>query len=362
VQIFGSPPAFDLPIVAKTLTESPLVVVDVGAAGGIQDIWRENGATRYARYFGFEPNPQNFAELKDDEVTRYFQMALSDSVGPQEFFAHSVYPTNSSLRPPPSTPKDPADRHDVITVDVSTIAQLRQEEVLPAVDVLKIDAERNDYFVLEGAGDYLESEILCVAAEVEYYQIGDRNQFADIHKLMTGRGFLLFGVAVSLGTLGDVGGGDVLYLKDIGSILASDDSDQRKWERAVKLFTVAAIMHHHRYAYAIARAAEDAGILGSEEARVLRKFVEDSLFLPFAFSPFLRSRRLAHLFSLLAQIIWGPKWGAKSAPRFSTLRSYRHLSLNRGFAPRAWARRHKAELDRHYGFYENSRGFHYKDF
>lgn len=346
-----------IPAMSALLSEHPLAVIDVGAAGGIQSMWRRPGLENHVRYFGFEPNPANFSSLREDRVTKYFQLAISDQPGSHPFHACG---TVSSLVERDDRVASFADQFETIQVTVETLENLRDANTLPRLDVIKTDAERHDYFVVKGASKYLAAEVLCVTCEVEYSGKRKGSRARDIDELLTPNGFLLFGMQHKLGALGELFGGDVLYLRDVGSILTSDADAAVKRERLLKLGAICLILNHHTYAHVVAQAGEESGVLSAPEADSLRNAIARHVFLPFAVPFRSRALRLAHGFSVMAQIASGPKWSSKAAPRPGSLRAYRQLSVDGAYVPRSWRQRYEQRLAEAFQRYKRLRGIFYE--
>jgi len=148
-----------------------LVVVDVGAAGGLQQPWA--GVEEHVVAVMFEPNPVMAAELRQQK-TKFSEViviesGLSDHVG-QETLHITMSEGCCSLL----TPNDdflgiytvaPAFRirHDV-PVAVTTYQTLYRAGRVPKPDLVKIDVQGLEYEVLTGFGDLLDA---CMAVQLE---------------------------------------------------------------------------------------------------------------------------------------------------------------------------------------------------
>lgn len=330
------------PVAKSVIANSPISVVDVGAAGGIQPIWRERGFEKFCAYFGFEPNPENFKKLPSAHATKYFQMAISDKTGNLPFHKFS---TVSSLVERKDRQASFSESFEVIQVAADTLANLRDGHVLPRLDVIKTDVERHDYFAVKSAGRYLESETLCVVSEFEYYGKEEGSRFRDLDLLLTSSGMLLFGLQHKTGALGEISGGDLLYLKDLGWIIKSDLDIEEKREQLVKLFLICLILSKYQYAYTIARVSGEHGIFDSEDTEHFVEQTYGNVFLPFAVPLNRKGLPLANGFSLLAQILSGGKWGGKAAPRPAALYPLHQLTVGSTYVPSSWSSRYREYLN-----------------
>ena len=344
---------FEIEVIATELRARPLVVIDGGAAGGPADYWWEPSGL--VKVFGFEPDLANYRALPKNEHWAYRKMALSNRDGKATF--HS-YGTVGSLERRRSY-----EAHGLAftaaEVDVRRLASLRSEGLVPSLEVIKTDVEEHDIAVLEGAGEYLGEETLCVTSEFTFMQRISGSNFGRMDALLTSNGLLLFGISSGRGALGELSGGDVLYLRDIGSILASPAPAPVKRQRILKLFVLACLFRLPRYAYSLARMGGESGVLSRDEASSLRQAVLRDLFLP----ALQRSRWAARIsagLAALAQIAAGPAWSAKSGPGNNRLRASRWLFAAARLLPRTWSRRYEASLERLYQRYREQCGVFYE--
>ena len=339
--------------VSSILKSSPITVVDVGAAGGIQPIWKTGWFARYARYAGFEPNPENFAKLRCDETTAYHQLAISDRSGRLPFHAHK---TVGSLVERKDRAAMFGEEFETIEVEVDTLANLRERGTIPRLDVIKTDVERHDYFAVKGAGEYLRRETLAVTSEFEYHGQEQGSRFRDIDDLVTSNGFLLFGLQHKLGTFHEIFGGDVLYLKDAGHVIRAGLGEAETVEQLIKLYLISLLLGKHPYAYCVARMGQEEGIWSNERTDELLEPLSKYAFLPDAVPLRKGGLRLANGFSLLAQIFSGGKWGGKAAPRPASLTPLTQLTVPAGYLPRSWRRRAQSSLEERYRRYRKLLG------
>lgn len=345
--------------VMNAIQDRPITMIDVGAAGGIQPIWRDRGFERYCQYFGFEANPDNYAKLPNESKTVFFQMAISDSIGQMPFYKFS---TVSSLVPRTDRSASFNEKYETIDVKVETLENLRSNGTLPGLDIIKTDVERHDYFAVKGAGIYLKNETLCVVSEFEYYGAHEGSRFRDIDNLLTTNGMLLFGLQHKTGALGEISGGDLLYLKDIGHIISLDIGIEKKREQALKLYLICFVLSQYQYAFSIAKIGKEHGFWGEEESDVLSNYVLEFEFLPYAVPWVSGGLKIANFFALIAQIFSGSKWAGKAAPRLAALRPFGQLTVRRSFLPSSWSRRYAERCNAWYERYQRLRksGMFYK--
>src|SRR5206468_3780510 len=111
-----------------------------------------------ARVFAFEPSESTFQRLCDHLCNeRRFsahRLALGERKGDVEFFEYEASFYNSLVPNPPNQPGMSRDGRRVI-VPCTTIDVFCRDQKIDEIDVLKIDAERCDLWVLRGAKEML---------------------------------------------------------------------------------------------------------------------------------------------------------------------------------------------------------------
>ena len=140
------------------------------------DVGANDGATTRAallcfadiRVYAFEPHPHTFLRLRENiPGTRFhpFNMALGDRAGSAELFSCDNDKINSLVQDAPFATRF-KQRSKPINVEISTIDDFCAAHGIAAIDVLKIDTEGYDLFVLKGAAQKLANqEIKFVYAE-----------------------------------------------------------------------------------------------------------------------------------------------------------------------------------------------------
>jgi hypothetical protein len=191
----------------------PLVLVDVGCAGGIDEAWRAFGPTLVARgydtdvdaceeaqarepfgnvlyqarYVGL-PEGHPFVERRQAEAARWPNTNIWGRVTAGHLAARQlgVVASQSARRT--------ADPTDVLGVDA-----IVREEQLPTVDFVKVDVDGPDFEVLESAREVLaEQQVLAVGLEVNWFGSASptENTFHNTDLFMRQQGYDLFGVTV----------------------------------------------------------------------------------------------------------------------------------------------------------------------
>lgn len=318
---FPSPFAIDF--VARTLAAAPLTIVDVGCAGGIDPLWRRYEKEQHLRYFGFEPNPSEFDQLKSRANTQFFPYAVSDSQREDDFYAFATF---GGLRYRPEAETDRKMKFDRIRVKVETLSNLRATGVLPSVDVLKSDTEGHDLSVLHGLGDYFP-ELLCVKSETLFAAGPGENAFSDIDQYLRAKSFTLFGFQFNLGYANEPFGGDAIFVRDVWSIVEADLADEIKAQRIAKLICICFFLRNMEYAYIVARVAAEAKIISPDDLHKIQQVAGSVAYLPNVLPSWATALGLSHLFSMLSQVAAGRRVGNKSVAKDNRFDRYRRLYI-----------------------------------
>ncbi len=189
-------PVFD-PVYAR----DPLVLVDVGARGGLKGNWA--AAARHLRVIGFEPDPEEFRRLSAQSAVgsparTFLGVALHNRREPLRLFVArdrgltSIFEPNREFLD--AFPE--ADRFDTVSrdeVQADTLDSQLAAHGIADVDFLKVDTQGSELFVLEGAAAALDTALLGVEIEVEFTPIyRDQPLFADVDQRLRRHGFELF--------------------------------------------------------------------------------------------------------------------------------------------------------------------------
>ncbi len=274
--------------------EHPLVLVDVGARGGLKSNWA--AARRHLRVLGFEPEKREFGQLADaesatDAATKYFDVALHDRRGPLRLHVARDRGLTSMFAPnreflndfPEASRFDTVDVHEV---QADTLDHHLETHGLSDVDFMKVDTQGSELLVLQGATRMLQTSILGVEAEVEFTPIySGQPLFAEVDSFLRGLGFLLFDLRPCYwkraagrgigGPRGQIIWADALYLKSAPALRASAASfdaarQAGKWLKAI---SIALLYGYFDYALELARTAD--GLQPDERALIEQRLREN---------------------------------------------------------------------------------------
>ncbi len=172
---------------------SPVILVDVGARGGIDARWKGIPV----RVIGFEPDPEECAKLNVSPDEIYLPYALwservsktlylVDSPHAASFFEPNYEFISSFVQERHYRPKGTTSLN-TISLDCA-ISSVNIKEV----DFLKIDTEGAEMEILKGAGRTLQN-VLAIELEVWFNPVQKETPFfADIDPFLRAAGFQLF--------------------------------------------------------------------------------------------------------------------------------------------------------------------------
>ena len=266
----------------------PLVLVDVGARGGLKKEWQP--AAAYLQHVGFEPDTREYQALRarapEAGAPLLFPVALHNRRGTVTFQLAKDRGLSSVFEPNrPFLDLFPdAARFDITeraTVDATTLDELvAGTPEIRGVDFLKVDTQGSELFVLEGATRALRDHITGVEVEVEFNPVyTDQPLFGDIDRVLRPAGFQLFDLRPvywkrSAGV--DVGGprgqliwADALYLKDrpgLSAVLAATDPARRR-AKLLKAISIAALYGYLDYGLDAATHAGD--VLSNDDRQIV---------------------------------------------------------------------------------------------
>ncbi len=220
-------------VIARSLGESRVTLVDVGASGGIHYRWKR--WSRLLRVIGFEPEEREFVKLPQTPSERWFNVALAGARGHRILNVTREQSNCSLLRP--NRPvldrlqwsrSDPAMDFEItkeVHVDCMSLDEvLSSEKISP--DFLKLDTQGSELEILRGAQRALSEDLLLAEVEVEFIPIYENQPlFADVDAFMRHSGFTLLdlgnvlsikprGMAGLGGPKGRIVAADALYAKE----------------------------------------------------------------------------------------------------------------------------------------------------
>ena len=233
------------------LENNNLIIVDIGASGGIDARWGKT--TEFYKGILFEPDPREFNALKknSDNNLIVLNSALADSKKEVEFhlckkqMVSSIYPPNFNFLNKFSD----AERFNVekiIHLNTDTLDNQLKKEGINEVDFIKIDTQGYELSILKGSSGCIENIIgLDVEVEFEPMYIG-QPLFSEVDSYVKNRGFVLIDLKRYYwkrnnnkntgNSKGQIIFGDALYFKSPEQILSISSISQEKIIRAIFVY------------------------------------------------------------------------------------------------------------------------------
>lgn len=272
----------------------PIILLDVGASGGVQRIWRK--AKEFLQVVGFEPDKRAFDGLRktEDRSQKFINEALHSFEGTAKLnFAKkqtcsSVFAPNFSL----ISQFPDADRYSI--VDTSDIhvrpltKNILSKNNIKDADFLKLDTQGCDLDILKGATEVVDRYLFGIEVEVEFSPIYiNQPLFSDVDIFLQEHGFQLFDLKRYYwkrevnnsfsNKKGQIIFADALYFKTYESLYNSIigmDVSLRKI-KILKALSICLIYNKVDYAAYLADRANRDGILDSADLGVILKRLSD---------------------------------------------------------------------------------------
>lgn len=298
-----------------------LTCVDVGCAGGFDPFFARLPNQDLINFYGYEPNKDEFKKFKKlKNLPKNYEIkniAISDSSGQKTFFSNS---TVSSLNERKDRELRFGEKFEEQLINCSTLFDCRRSKSIKNdIDILKIDTEGSEIRVLNGAGDLIDKEILCIKAEFAFDSRNGTNKFSEIDELLTNKGFKLMAITTNKSINGGLSGGDCLYFFD-----PSINSNRKISEMQLKKLAIIS------FSFGFIDFCSILPIFCAEFSdhdfvSEIKELASSEIYLP-RLMPFY-SVKLAYLFSLLSILIIGKKSGSKISPSSNRLLPFKNLYI-----------------------------------
>jgi FkbM family methyltransferase len=292
----------------------PLMLIDVGARGGMQNNWSR--ARRFLRVIGFEPDPKEFEHLLKGGTssnTTYLNTALDNktttrilnltrSGGVSSIFA----PNRDFLNRFPEY-----ERFDVLkTIPLSTDTldnQLHKNQIQD-VDFIKVDTQGSELYILQGGEKTISNSVFGIEVEVEFASMYQGQPlFADVDNYLRSIGYQLFDLRPcywkrSIGK--DYGGpkgqiifADALYFRDYKSFHKISDKISDMVEKKSKILRSLSLCVLYGYLdYALELVGSTYGVFSDDEYNLIKVALTSEIPISNKI-PYFRGRsRIANLF------------------------------------------------------------------
>jgi FkbM family methyltransferase len=301
----------------KYYQKFPLVLVDIGARGGVQSNW--NSATKHLRVIGFEPDQQEFDRLihsTDPSRVKYLNTALYKEKKRLDFHLarergrSSIFlPNRKVLHSFPES--ELYDVTETVQFQSDTLDNQLLEAQIEDVDFIKIDTQGSELSILEGAERILNQSILGLEIEVEFVQTyEDQPVFSDIDRFVRRFGFDLFDLRPHYwkrryGTKygrkrGQIIFADALYIRTpegISLVLEKTNDEISKKSKALRALSVCVLYGYLDYALEVFETTSE--LFSEEEKRVFLASVTSDVPFSNKIPHFPGKRRIALAFYAL---------------------------------------------------------------
>jgi len=273
-------------LTGKLPAADPVTVADVGAMGGVARKW--NALGERCRILAFEPDPREFAKLRNTDRVTYINYLLAEKSQPQTFFISrnggmsSISQPNLELLGEFENVNrfDVVDRHEIPAVRTSSFDDVVHEYELPDLDFVKLDTEGSELGILKGSTKKVLPQIFGLQIEVEFIE-KCKNQplFRDVDAFLNTQGFQLMDLRRQFWKRkdffdyqgkGQIVFGDALYFKRFDCFfeqLKGRDNAAAGRNKVYKCAAVCLVYRMFDVAVSLVRRGKDQGFLSSEESQ-----------------------------------------------------------------------------------------------
>ena len=280
----------------RLLTEHPLVLIDVGARGGMYTV---PSLRPYTRVFGFEPDAEECARLNAHPTLseghlefKFFPFALASSSGRVRINI-CQNPNNSSMLEPNFdvldplilAGYDPAELFPVVGAfecDATTLDEFVADQGLSDVDLVKLDTQGSELDIIQGGRRTFAEDVVAATLEVEFKELyKGQPLFRDVDRRMAELGFVLMDLepiygnrkSIGLESAGrnEIAWGEAVYVRDaLGQRGFFDEADTAKVVRSMLVFESLGFVG---YAADVGRAAAGLGRVDGRLADALARAI-----------------------------------------------------------------------------------------
>ena len=305
---------------------SPLVLVDVGASGGLKHTWK--GTEKHLQVISFEPD-ERAPRVPSEREILYLNSGLYRERTSVDFYQTRSQGTSSMLEPNREfLDRFPhAGRFDVLStqsIAVDTLDTQIREHGVDDVDFIKIDTQGSELWILQGAAGVLDGTALGLEVEVEFAPMyREQPLFSDVDQFIRKFGFELFDLGTFFWKRGQDGRqrygkrsgqiifADALYLANLETISrrigAITDKDRQK-SKVLKALSISVLYGYTDYALEILSAMN--GVLDPDEQALAKRGLERDVTLSRRLPNFPARGKLATLAGRLYNVLRPPTWAA----------------------------------------------------
>lgn len=211
--------------------ENKFVLCDIGAMDGIPKIWKTY--EKFLQIIAFEPDDREFTKLISNENLQNLNYALAETKKNIDYYITAAHGKSSNLQPNNDLlSKYPCYQdYEVqrkITLDsckVTSLDLLRQENLIPEIDFIKIDTQGSELSILKGGSNNILVNLLGIQVEVEFLPLyKEQPLFRDVDALLAANHFQLIDLkryywkrreSLNTNGKGEIIFGDALYFMNL---------------------------------------------------------------------------------------------------------------------------------------------------
>lgn len=258
------------PTFSEYYRKYPLVLVDVGASGGLEPNWQS--AEKYLQIIGFEPDEREFSNLEKTannnvKYVKYLNTGLYKEKTSLDFYLTKKQQTSSIFKPNREfLDKFPeAERFDIVgsaKIETDTLDHQFKINNIEGADFIKIDTQGSELFILQGATETIRNYVFGLEVEVEFVELYQNQPlFADVDSFIRKEGFQLFDIQGGYWkrTIGKDYGkkrgqlifGNALYLRKseaFNEVIDKIQDNIAKKSKALKAISICVLYGYYDYA------------------------------------------------------------------------------------------------------------------
>ena len=184
--------------IIKKLIHTKIVILDIGAAGGVMDEWQP--INTISKFYGFEPrtNEANRLNSQSPNNQKYFPYALSNKKVEKIFYncvssaASGFYPDNEDFSMRFSDNLNYQVKN-TFKINCTSLDEMMHEFNQDNIDLIKLDTEGSELEILEGSKKCLD-QAFAILTEVHFskHQKTNGQYFSKIDKFLQDQNFFLY--------------------------------------------------------------------------------------------------------------------------------------------------------------------------
>jgi FkbM family methyltransferase len=173
-ELQSSPHAMGEITFLQSITRTGMHVIDAGANRGVTTVALARTVAPDGYVYAFEPVPEYYEALRQNlsrnevENASAFNLALSNQSGRIRFYKHGE---GSGITR--------ADAAEMLWVEATTIPGFLRHQHIGRINVLSLDCEGSELFVLQGAKAFLEEQSPQIFCEMHHGYLKELGQSAD---------------------------------------------------------------------------------------------------------------------------------------------------------------------------------------